>query len=78
MGWFPKIRKQPKVDKKAMRDIEKHLNLEKYATHDEIEQVLNDRAESERRRELLSAMSPRLRLKVLRHIAERKAKNGKK
>ncbi len=73
MGLF---KRKSRIDKRLRKELQKELKP--YLKRDDMEQTLNDRAMSEQRKQLWASMSPNLRLKVLKYIAERQDVNGKK
>ncbi len=71
MGIFPIFNRKPdKLEKRLEKTLDERLKG--YATPDDVEKILNDREVTERRRQLLANMSPRVRAKLIRYLAERK------
>jgi hypothetical protein len=79
MGLF--VNRKNQLNKHQLQQVRKQvgIDLSKYAQKDDIDKYFNEKVTSEERKRLWSSMSPRLRLKVLQFVKERReeSKNGK-
>jgi hypothetical protein len=76
MEIFPIFKpKQSKIEKRLEKKLDERLKG--YATPNDVDKIIHDREENEKKRQLLAGMSPHLRAKLVRYLAERN-KNGKR
>lgn len=71
-------RRKVKIDKRLQKELRKKLDLDQYATHDEMKQYLDEKAIVERRQQLWKSLSPQMKLKLAKHLQERKKGDAKK
>jgi hypothetical protein len=71
-------RRKVKIDKRLQKELRKKLDLDQYATHDEVKRNMEEQAEAERKRKLWNSLSPQIKLKLAKHLQERKKANAKK
>lgn len=78
MRVVPRKFRKVKIDKKMQKELRKKLDLDQYATHDEMKQYLDEKATAERRRQIWLSLSPQMKLKLAKYIQERKKADAKK
>ncbi len=76
MGLF--VQRKTKLTKQQEQYLKKQLDIDlsKFATKDDIEKYFNDRVTSEQRKQLWNSLSPRLKVKLLKYLQEKKEKNN--
>jgi len=70
-------RRKVKIDKRLKKELHKKLDLDQYATHDEVKRNMEEQAEAERKRKLWNSLSPQMKLKLAKYLRKRK-QNAKK
>ncbi len=76
MGLF--VKRKPQLNRQQLEQVKKHLgiDLSQYAKKDELEQYFNDKVTSEERKRLWDSLSPRLKIKLLQYLKDKKEKNN--
>lgn len=73
MGLF--VKRKPKLNKQQNEYLKKQLDIDlsKYATKEDIDKYFNEKVTSEERKRIWASMSPRLKMKLLNYLKEKKA-----